>query len=127
MTGTRIGVGLVFLLLLGIIVGQAIDRGVCGIRIALAEEQCQFFVEMADKAVAALNRDPPSINEAIDCLESTHRYYPSGTKQVAGSPLDRVVETCRRASERRIIEVLKATAGSHLGNDADAWIEHFPR
>ena len=82
MTGTRIGVGLVFLLLLGIIVGQAIDRGVCGIRIALAEEQCQFFVEMADKAVAALNRDPPSINEAIDCLESTHRYYPSGTKQL---------------------------------------------
>ena len=125
MTRKRIVVALVFLLLLGIVVYQGIDRAVHSIRLTLADEQCQIFAEMADKAVVALGRDPPDTKEAVECLDYAHNYYPSGTKQLAGSRLDSVVETSRRASELRIIEALKTATGSDLGNDADAWIETF--
>jgi hypothetical protein len=125
MTPARIAVALVFLLLIGVIVYQTVDCGARSIRLALAEEQCQIFAEMADKAVAALDRDPPATKEAVQLLEYVHNYYPSGTKQVVGSQLDTIVEIARRASESRIIEVLKATTGSDLGNDASVWIDHF--
>lgn len=121
----RIGVALVFLLLLGIVVYQAIDHTVDSIRLALAEEQCEIFAEMAEKAVTALGRDPPDAKEAVQCLNYAHNYYPSGTKQLAGSRLDSIVENSRRAAELRIIEALKTATGSDLGNDAGAWIERF--
>ena len=127
MTRTRITVGILFLLLLSIIAYQAIERGARSIRIAFAEEQCQIFTEMADKAAAALSSHQSDVKAAVQCLKYAHNYYPSGTKQVAGSNLDAIVENARRASEQRIIEILKATTDSDRGNDANAWIEHFTK
>ena len=125
MTRTRIGVAFVFLLLLGLVVYQAVDRAAQSIRLSLAKEQCQIFAWSADEAVSALGSEPPDAHESVEHLKYVHRYYPSGTKQIAGSQLDAIVENCRRASELRIIEVLKAKTGSDLGDDASAWIEHF--
>lgn len=125
MSRKRIGVVLVFLLLLGFAVYQAIDRAAYSIRLSLAEEQCQVFAEMADKAVVALNREPPDINEAVECIRYAHNYYPSGTKQLVGSRLDSIVENSRRASELRIIEALRTATGSDFGNKAEAWIDNF--
>jgi hypothetical protein len=127
MARNRIGVALVLLLLVGIVAYQALEHGARSIRLSLALEQCQVFTEMADRAVVALNRDPPDTTEAVQCLEYAHNYYPSGTKQVAGSRLDLIVENSRRASELRIIGALKTATRSDHGNDADAWIEQFKK
>ncbi len=125
MPRTRIIFGLLFLLLVGVIAYQAIERGAHSIRLAFAEEQCQIFTQMADEASAALGSQQPDTKAAVQHLEYAHNYYPSGTKQVAGSSLDAIVENSRHACEMRIIGLLKSTTGSDLGNDASLWIEHF--
>lgn len=125
MNRTRITTGVLFLLLVSIIAYQAIERGAHSVRLAFAQEQCQIFVDMADQASAALGDEQPNTNAAVECLEYAHNYYPSGTKQIAGSRLDAIVESSRHASEMRIIGLLKSTTGSNLGNDASVWIEHF--
>jgi hypothetical protein len=52
-------------------------------------------------------------------------YYSSGTKQVTGSKLDQVVERHRKATQDRIVELLREASGEGLGNDASAWIDRF--
>lgn len=125
MTRNRIIFGVFCALLASIIAYQAIERGVHSVRLVLAEEQCQIFAEMADRASAALDGQQPDLEAAIQCLEYTHNYYPSGTKQVTGSSLDSIVENARHTSEMRIIALLKAITESDLGNDANVWTEHF--
>ena len=127
MTRTRIAICVLLLVLLCIIAYLAIERIAVGVRLAFAEEQCQIFAEMSDKAVEALDSQQPDTSEAIEYLECVHNYYPSGTKQIAGSRLDGIVENTRQAHEQRIIEALRETTDSDLGNDAEAWIEHFSK
>ena len=125
MTRNRIVMMIVLVLLTGAVVYEAVQRRIQSIEIELARDQCQIFREMADKAAAALLRDPPDTKEVIQCLEYTHNYYPSGTKQCSGSKLDSIVENSRRQAEQRIIDALESATGSDLGNDAEDWIEQF--
>jgi hypothetical protein len=74
-------------------------------RIALAKEQIDIFYEMRDKAAGS------SPEEAAAYLEYAVGYYPSGTKQVAGSRLDRMVERVRRNVAEEIIANVRAHSG----------------
>jgi len=91
------------------------------VRIALADEQTGVFEEMQLKAIGA---DP---TQAVGYLEYTVRYYPSGTKQVTGSPLDRVVERARKATVRVIIHYLRAKTGEDFGDDPEIWIRNLKK
>ena len=61
------------------------------LRIAFAEEQMQVFREMRDRA--AQESHPETIQGLRQYVLD---YYPSGTKQRPGTPLDRIVETTRQ-------------------------------
>jgi hypothetical protein len=86
-------------------------------RIAFADEQTTIFEEMLEKVE---HFDP---EEAVKCLSYVHDYYPSGTKQVADSPLDRVVERARRNTVREIIAILCTKTGRDFGDDPRRWEE----
>ena len=100
--------------LLGWLVFQHV---VTDIRIAFAEEQVTVFFEQAEKAE---NAEPI---DAVRYLKYVIVYYPSGTKQVAGSRLDEIVEACREVAVARILAVLKHKTGKDLGADPAAWRE----
>ncbi len=80
---------------------------------------------MVEKASEAIHQEPPDVKSAIGFLESAHNYYPSGTKQTAGSPLDRTVERSRSNAERQIIAMLREITGADLGLNPNAWIDKF--
>jgi hypothetical protein len=90
------------------------------IHVAFAEDQTETFEEMRSQAVRAA--DPLNITSY---LEYAVNYYPSGTKQVKGSPLDKVVERARRSAVREIIAHLRSKTGQDLGDDPQAWIARF--
>jgi len=92
---------------------------------AFADEQTEVFADMAAKASASLHQSPPDLRAAIGCLQYTHNYYPSGTKQRPGSRLDRIVERSRLLAELRIIQMLRDATGKDFGDQADAWIREF--
>jgi len=92
---------------------------------SFADEQTEIFLEMTDKASESLRREPPDVRAAVDFLEYTHSYYPSGTKQTHGSTLDRIVERSRSLAERRIIEMLRDATGKDVGMDAEVWVREF--
>ena len=90
-----------------------------GIQIAFASEQTEIFDEMRTKA---LQSDPAG---AAGYLEYVVRYYPSGTKQEAGSKLDRIVERERAFAERDIMAYLRTKTGEDLGANPEAWIQKY--
>ena len=71
----------------------------------------------------ALQATSPS--EIAGALEYVVGYYPSGSKQCAGSRLDRVVERHRTAVVRDIIAHLRRTPGKDLGDSRDPWIRNY--
>ena len=78
--------------LLLVATGVAIfSSGKLTLKIAMAEEQVKIFDSMRLKALESSPR------EAAECLEYVQNYYPSGSKQVAGSRLDSIVESARGA------------------------------
>ncbi len=87
-----------------------------------ADEQTELFDQMRSYA---LNSTTPS--EIAGFLQYIVHYYPSGTKQRAGSRLDRVVERHRAAVVRDIVGHLQRTTGDKLGENPDAWIEKYVR
>lgn len=89
------------------------------LRLALASEQTQIFEEMRTKALKS------GVAEAAGCLEYVANYYPSGTKQVNGSRLDRMVERERAAAVRDIIGYLRKQTGSDMGDAPEAWVEKY--
>lgn len=97
------------------------NYGVLRIRVAFASEQVQMFEEMRLRAL----QTPPS--EAAGCLQYVICYYPSGTKQQAGSSLDRMVERERHRVVSDIIDYLRAKTGEDLGKDPHAWIDKHGR
>ncbi len=108
-------------LLLAIFAWLFWERFVLHIRVAFADDQTEIFEEMRDRALRA------EAAEAVGYLEYVVAYYPLGTKQEAGSRLDRIVERYRALVVRDIIAHLRAKTGQDLGDDPQAWIEKFAR
>lgn len=90
------------------------------VQVAFAEDQTEIFDAMREKALAA---DDPTT--AAGCLDYAVNYYPSGSKQEAGSRLDTIVERQRAHIIKDIIVDLRKKTGQDLGNDPQTWIEKY--
>lgn len=95
------------------------------VEIALADEQTEIFADMVAQAADSLAKSPPDVAAAVGYLEYAHKYYPSGTKQTVGSPLDRIVERTRSLAVMQIIDMLREATGVDHGDDPDVWVEAF--
>lgn len=105
-----------------IIAYQFADAMLESLRLSFASDQTQIFYEMATEAKQALAQEPPNIRSALGSLEYIVKYYPSGTKQTAGSTLDIIVERSRSLAEASIIERLRAETGKDFGPKAEDWL-----
>lgn len=85
-----------------------------------AEEQTRIFQEMSDQALATDNA-----HRAANCLDYIVSYYPSGTKQERGTPLDFVVERHRNNSANAVIRRLRELTGKDLGDAPKPWITEY--
>ena len=90
------------------------------VQAAFADEQTHIFDEMRTRALQSTS--PPDI---AGSLEYVVIYYPSGSKQRAGSKLDRVVERHRAAVVRDIVAHLRHTTGQDLGERPEPWIQKY--
>jgi hypothetical protein len=90
------------------------------IHIGMAKDQSAIFEAMRQKAL-----ETHSVKEAIGYLECTIHYYPSGTKQETGSPLDDIVESSRRSAVRDILSRLRNLTNRDLGDDPESWIATY--
>jgi hypothetical protein len=109
------------LLVLGLAAKLLWDAAQLQLRVAFAEEQTGIFDSMRTQALSS------DVTGAAGSLEYAVRYYPSGTKQVTGSRLDRVVERARAAAVRAIIAHLRTKTGEDLGDDPEKWIQKYAR
>jgi hypothetical protein len=116
---------LVVLTLIGLLTWVMFEYAVTSIRLALADEQMLTFEDMVSRASSALSGSPPNVTKAVQCLQEAHDYYPSGTKQHAGTRLDRMVERYRRSCEIRIIDLLRRATAKDYGADAEKWIKEY--
>ncbi len=91
------------------------------LRLAFASEQVHIFDEMRDEALHS------DASGAAGCLDYVVNYYPSGTKQVSGSRLDRMVESARGQSVREILAYLRTKTGEDLGTDPESWIKKYAK
>lgn len=91
------------------------------IRVAFASEQIQMFEEMR------LRDRQTDLSEAVGHLKDVVSYYPSGTKQKAGSSLDSMVERERQHAVNEIMVYLREKTGEDLGKDPDVWIQRYGR
>jgi hypothetical protein len=87
------------------------------VKIRFAADQTEIFEQMREKAKSA------KADEAAGALSYVLFYYPSGTKQPAGSLLDVVVERARRSAVREIISLLRTKTGRDFGDEPLNWIE----
>ena len=109
-------------LLLAILLGwQSWNYARLKIEVTFAEEQTRIFEDMREQASSG------SSNGAVESLAYVVNYYPSGSKQREGSPLDRVVERARAAAVREIISNLRRTTSEDLGEKPEAWIEKYAK
>jgi hypothetical protein len=90
------------------------------IQTAFADEQTRIFDEMRTQALQS--NSPPDIAGA---LAYAANYYPSGSKQRAGSRLDRVVERHRTAVVRDIVAHVRRSTGEDLGESPELWIQKY--
>ena len=86
---------------------------------AFASEQIEIFEEMRTRALQS------DVAGAAGCLQYAVTYYPSGTKQRAGSWLDQMVERERARVAREIVAYLRAQPGQDLGESPEAWIRKY--
>ena len=91
------------------------------LRVAFADGQVRIFDGM--KVLANSTTDPHKLSVQ---LEYVLIYYPSGSKQVTGTQLDRVVESARSNAIAEIVARLRATTGKDLGNEPDKWLKEYP-
>lgn len=111
----------IILLLVGLCAKLAFDTGLLGIRVELARGQIEIIDATKRNALQS------DLAGAADCLRYVLDYYPSGTKQIPGSRLDRIVETQRSNAVETIISHLRQKSGEDLGEDPHKWIEKFAR
>lgn len=88
-------------------------------RVMMARGQIQLFDEMRERALQA------SASGIADSMRYVVGYYPSGTKQIAGSQLDQIVEQARAATIRECLDHLRKTTGEDLGDAAEPWIKKY--
>ena len=122
---STVGLATAVLVLLAIVIVGVLNYFVFTVRVALADEQTEIFSGMVAQATGALSVSPPKVQDAVASLRYAHRYYPSGTKQVTGSRLDRIVERTRSLAEMRIIDMLRDVTDEDYGQDAEAWIAAY--
>jgi hypothetical protein len=72
--------------------------------------------------VKAAQSDP---SEAVPYLVYALSYYPSGSKQVKGSRLDRIVERARDNAVSAIIADLRKRTGQDFGDNPQRWIDEL--
>lgn len=107
----------VITLILTVLYGKCVwDHTMLSIRMSFAEEQIKIIEDMRVKASQS------EISEAVEYLEYALNYYPSGTKQIQGSRLDRIVESARANAVARIICDLRSRTGEDFGDDPHRWI-----
>jgi hypothetical protein len=95
------------------------DAALLQVRVEFASEQIGIFQDMRAQALSA------DATGAARSLEYAVSYYPSGTKQSAGSRLDGIVELARADAVRAIIAHLRAKTGEDLGDDPETWIRKY--
>ena len=95
-------------------------HGSLHLRTAFADEQTQIFDDMRMRALQST-----AAPDIAGSLEYVVFYYPSGSKQRAGSKLDRVVERHRTAVVRDIVAHLRRTTGQDLGDGPEPWIQKY--
>jgi hypothetical protein len=108
--------GFLILALIGYLAFQVFENH---LRVSFAEEQISVFDEMRQQS------ETSSPVGAAECLEYVLNYFPSGTKQLQGSTLDRLVERARAMSEREIIAILRTKTGKDFGDNPQRWIEEL--
>lgn len=89
------------------------------IRTEFARDQINMFSNMEGLAGSGSERD------AAEALQYVIGYYPSGTKQPAGSTLDRIVEHARSHAIDEIVSILRSRTGQDFGNDPKEWLKHL--
>jgi hypothetical protein len=94
--------------------------GFLRVEVASGEEQTRMFEECLNQALQS--SQPERI---VGLMEAAIIYYPSGTKQTAGSHLDRMVERSRQQAVKDMIVHLRATTGADLGSNAQVWIDRY--
>jgi hypothetical protein len=113
--------GLSALLLLGLLIWQSWNHFRLQLEVAFAEDQTRIFDDMRQKALQA------DAVGAAESLEYVLNYYPSGTKQIVNSRLDKVVERERASVTQDIISYLRQKTGEDLGENPDAWIKKYAK
>lgn len=109
------GIGIAACVILGVTAAWlAYQSGKASVQAAFAEEQVRIFYAMRDKAGSS------SPVQAVEALEYAAYYYPSGTKQTAGSRLDRLVEAVRVDVCRQIMGELTIKTGQQI-ETVDGW------
>ncbi|MGE3807245.1 MAG: hypothetical protein AB7K24_21490 [Gemmataceae bacterium] len=91
------------------------------VRVAAAHASIEIFERLKDEACT----EPPG--KAVDKLVYIRNYYPSGSRQRAGSRLDEIVEHARRHALRDIILHLQKIAPRDLGDDPEVWIREYSK
>ena len=100
----------------GCLIYCMIQNGLLRVQAAWASEQIEVCHSMMQKSQTATAKD------AISYLGYTVGYYPSGTKQVRGSTLDKAVERVRADAVARILTRLRSLTGKDLGDDPVVWM-----
>lgn len=88
-------------------------------RTEFAQEQIQIFNAASSRAMAST---PAAAAASLHYLVN---YYPSGTKQEAGSALDQIVEQQRQRAIQEIIAVLRVRTHDDLGPQPEPWIKKY--
>ncbi len=91
-------------------------------RAIFVDEQTRSFESQREFAVRS-----SSPEEIVGALANVVGYYPSGTKQTAGSRLDRIVERQRASAIREIIAHLRKHTDQNLGDLPEPWIQKYTR
>ena len=91
------------------------------LRVSLADGYITIFEEMRTEALASSR-----VSDAVGKLRYTIGYYPSGSTQIPGSKVDRIVETARGHAIRDIVAHLRTLSSEDLGDEPEAWLERYP-
>ncbi|WP_395143682.1 hypothetical protein [Armatimonas sp.] len=89
------------------------------LRVTLANDQTWRIVKSRDQALAMKNAD------GVGQLQMIVNEYPSGTKQIKGSLLDKMVERQRATAVHEVLTHLRKETGKNFGDDPEVWIEKY--
>ncbi len=116
-----VGLSIAVLLLLALCAKLYWDYSLLSLRTEFAREQIEIFHEISSHALES------GVTDAVESMRYASCYYPSGTKQVRGSRLDRLVERERSDAVRAIISHLRTKTGEDLGDSPERWIEKYAK